>query len=73
MYGALCVAGSVMMLECSRFVRLSFQSYRSVQAIIYVLDSGDQLRLVVAKDEFQRLLKHKGRSTGTVVDLTEVP
>ena len=35
-------------------------SPRTAQAIIYVLDSGDQLRLVVAKDEFQRLLKHPG-------------
>ena len=32
--------------------------YRDVQAIIYVLDSTDKLRVCVAKEELEQLLKH---------------
>ena len=33
---------------------------RDVQAIIFVLDSSDKLRLPVAKDELDHLLQHAG-------------
>ncbi|CAH8479352.1 unnamed protein product [Schistosoma turkestanicum] len=32
--------------------------YKDCEAIIYVVDSSDELRLIVAEDEFQQLLKH---------------
>lgn len=38
--------------------------YKNVEAIIFVLDSSDKLRLLVAKDEFDQVLQHpdiKGR------------
>lgn len=34
--------------------------YREGQAIIFVVDSGDTLRMVVAKDELDTLLNHPG-------------
>ncbi|XP_033636008.1 ADP-ribosylation factor-like protein 6 [Asterias rubens] len=33
--------------------------YREAQGIIFVLDSSDKLRMVVAKEELELLLKHK--------------
>lgn len=33
---------------------------RNVQAIIFVVDSCDKLRIVVAKDELDCLLQHQG-------------
>ncbi|XP_018650083.1 ADP-ribosylation factor-like 6, arl6 [Schistosoma mansoni] len=32
--------------------------YKECEAIIYVVDSSDELRLTVVEDEFQQLLKH---------------
>ena len=34
--------------------------FRNVQAIIFVIDSNDKLRMVVAKEELDELLKHAG-------------
>ena len=33
---------------------------RDAQAIIFVIDSSDKLRMVVAKEELDELLKHQG-------------
>ena len=33
---------------------------REVQAVVFVLDSSDKLRMPVAKDELDRLLEHPG-------------
>lgn len=33
--------------------------YADVEAIIYVLDSTDRIRMVVAKDELEQLLAHE--------------
>ena len=35
-------------------------SRRDVEAIMFVIDSSDKLRLSVAKDELDELLKHQG-------------
>lgn len=35
--------------------------YRESHAIIFVIDSSDQLRMVVAKEELDTLLTHEGR------------
>ncbi|VDQ00793.1 unnamed protein product [Trichobilharzia regenti] len=32
--------------------------YKECEAIIYVIDSSDELRLIIVADEFQQLLKH---------------
>lgn len=34
---------------------------RNAQAIIFVVDSSDKLRIVVAKDELDILLQHPGK------------
>jgi len=36
--------------------------FREGQAIIFVIDSGDKLRMVVAKEELDTLLNHPGIS-----------
>ena len=33
---------------------------RDAQAVIFVIDSSDKLRMVVAKEELDELLKHPG-------------
>ena len=38
-------------------------SSRTAQAIIFVLDSSDDYRMVVAKDELDILLQHSGECT----------
>ena len=35
-------------------------SFRDVDAIIFVLDSSDKLRMPIAKDELDQLLQHPG-------------
>lgn len=37
-----------------------FVLYRDGQAIIFVIDSSDKLRMVVAKEELDTLLNHPG-------------
>lgn len=37
--------------------------YREGQAIIFVIDSSDKLRMVVAKEELDTLLNHPGEET----------
>ena len=37
-----------------------FIFYRDAEAIIFVLDSSDKLRMSVAKDELEQLLGHVG-------------
>ena len=39
---------------------LSYFLIRNAQAIIFVLDSSDQLRIAVAKEELDLLLQHQG-------------
>ena len=41
---------------------LSCLCYREGQAIIFVIDSADKLRMVVAKEELDTLLNHPGQS-----------
>jgi GTPase SAR1 family protein len=36
--------------------------YRNCQAVIFVVDSADKIRMVVAKDELQNMLQSKGIS-----------
>mmetsp|Transcript_10121 Transcript_10121/g.21335 ORF Transcript_10121/g.21335 Transcript_10121/m.21335 type:complete len:203 (-) Transcript_10121:334-942(-) len=43
----------------SRYRELWEHYYRDVQAIVYVLDSTDRIRMAVAKDELEMLLNHK--------------
>ncbi|CAG0899108.1 unnamed protein product [Darwinula stevensoni] len=43
----------------SRYRNLWEQYYRDCQGIIFVIDSADSLRLVVAKDELDMLLEHE--------------
>ena len=43
----------------SRYRSLWEHYYRDVQAIIYVLDSTDKVRMCVAKDELDSMLEHK--------------
>ena len=38
-------------------------TYREAEAIVFVLDSVDKLRMVVAKEELDLLLSHAGLST----------
>lgn len=38
----------------------SHSLYREGQAIIFVIDSSDRLRMVVAKEELDTLLNHPG-------------
>ena len=35
--------------------------FRDAQAVIFVLDSSDHLRMVVAKDELDNLLQNTGK------------
>ena len=42
----------------SRYRTLWEQYYGGVQAVIFVLDSTDRIRMCVAKDELDMLLKH---------------
>ena len=41
-----------------RYRNLWEHYYKGVQGIIFVIDSSDSLRLVVAKDELEMMLKH---------------
>lgn len=41
-------------------------SFREGQAIIFVIDSADKLRMVVAKEELDTLLNHPGMFVITV-------
>ncbi|TYZ62670.1 hypothetical protein PybrP1_002849 [[Pythium] brassicae (nom. inval.)] len=43
----------------SRYRNLWENYYSDVQAIIYVLDSTDSIRMCVAKDELEQLVEHK--------------
>lgn len=43
-------------------MRHVFYFNREGQAIIFVIDSGDKLRMVVAKEELDTLLNHPGIS-----------
>ena len=45
------------MISLQRLINL----FREAQAIIFVLDSSDKLRMVVAKDELDSMLKHPGK------------
>ena len=36
--------------------------YKEAKAIIFVIDSSDKIRMSVAKDELDQLLKHQGKS-----------
>lgn len=43
-----------------RYRNLWEHYYRDAQGIIFVIDSTDKFRMVVAKDELDHLLSHKG-------------
>jgi len=53
------------MSGAGRYRNLWEQYYKDAHAIIYVVDCSDKLRMCVAKDELDLLLKHK--------DLNKVP
>ena len=38
-----------------------FMFIRTAQAVIFVLDSSDRLRMAVAKEELDLLLQHSGK------------
>jgi hypothetical protein len=38
-------------------------TFRDVDALIFVLDSSDKLRMPIAKDELDQLLQHPGNRT----------
>ncbi|KAF5834650.1 ARF-like small GTPase [Dunaliella salina] len=46
------------MSGAGRYRSLWEQYYREAQAVIFVIDSADQFRLVVVKDELDNMLKH---------------
>eukprot|EP00063_Salmo_salar_P066536 XP_014041371.1 PREDICTED: ADP-ribosylation factor-like protein 6 [Salmo salar] len=46
-----------------RYRNLWEHYYKEGQAIIFVVDSGDKLRMVVAKEELDTLLNHPGESS----------
>lgn len=46
------------MSGAGRYRSLWEQYYKDTQAIMFVIDSGDKLRLVVAKDELSMMLNH---------------
>lgn len=43
-----------------RYRSLWEQYYKTAEAIIFVIDSNDKLRCVVARDELENLLHHEG-------------
>ena len=43
-----------------RYRSLWEQYYRDAEAVIFVVDSSDKLRTVVARDELESLLNHSG-------------
>ena len=43
--------------------------YRGVEAIIFVIDSSDPLRLVVAKDELEMMMNHDGLKSKTNIPI----
>ncbi|CDQ89390.1 unnamed protein product [Oncorhynchus mykiss] len=45
----------------SRYRNLWEHYYKESHAIIFVIDSGDKLRMVVAKEELDTLLNHQGK------------
>lgn len=45
---------------CKFTFTFSHSLYREGQAIIFVIDSSDRLRMVVAKEELDTLLNHPG-------------
>eukprot|EP00241_Pyramimonas_parkeae_P009883 CAMPEP_0114244146 /NCGR_PEP_ID=MMETSP0058-20121206/11180_1 /TAXON_ID=36894 /ORGANISM="Pyramimonas parkeae, CCMP726" /LENGTH=114 /DNA_ID=CAMNT_0001357059 /DNA_START=472 /DNA_END=816 /DNA_ORIENTATION=+ len=47
------------MSGAGRYRNLWEQYYKDANAIIYVVDTSDKLRMCVAKDELEILLKHK--------------
>lgn len=53
------------MSGAGRYRTLWEQYYKEAQAIIFVVDCADKLRMVVAKDELDQLLQHQ--------DLKKVP
>ena len=46
--------------ECRRIIVHYYWCSRDIHAIIFVLDSSDKLRMPVAKDELEHILKHPG-------------
>ncbi|XP_036807325.1 ADP-ribosylation factor-like protein 6 isoform X2 [Oncorhynchus mykiss] len=49
-----------------RYRNLWEHYYKEGQAIIFVVDSGDKLRMVVAKEELDTLLNHPGESSSSL-------
>ncbi len=43
-----------------RYRNLWEQYYKTAEAVIFVIDSNDKLRSVVARDELESLLNHSG-------------
>ena len=47
-------------------------SFRDVDAIIFVLDSSDKLRMPIAKDELDQLLQHPGTACQSSVVISSM-
>ena len=45
-----------------RYRSLWEQYYRETEAIIFVIDSSDKIRIEVAKNELHTLLQHEGKN-----------
>ena len=46
-----------------RYRSLWEQYYREAEAVIFVIDSSDKIRIEVAKNELHTLLQHEGKIT----------
>lgn len=57
-----------MLIRLTVYVKIGFHLilFRTAQAVIFVLDSSDRLRIVVAKEELDFLLKHPGKCSNTI-------
>lgn len=53
---------SFLSFYCIVYFSFLFFSVRNAEAIIFVIDSSDKLRMVVAKEELDGLLQHPGES-----------
>lgn len=54
------------MSGAGRYRTLWEQYYREAQAVIFVIDCADKLRLVVAKDELDTMMRHPNMATRKV-------
>ncbi len=56
---SLCSAARVLSIVLGTYRSLWDAQYEGVDAIMYVVDSSDRIRMAVARDELENLLKNK--------------